>query len=74
MFAVFGMISIIFFIWLSWAIYKDEKEAKIHKANEPEYTKEEQFYASLLQQKSNLDADAFATRKAMLDEALRHRE
>ncbi|GGC97846.1 hypothetical protein [Enterococcus wangshanyuanii] len=41
--------------------------------NEPEYTEEEQFYASLLQQKSDLDADAFATRRAMMDEFLRHK-
>lgn len=37
-----------------------------------EYTEEEQFYASLLQQKVDLDADAFATQKAMMDEFLKH--
>ena len=70
--AFVGVLSIIFFIWASYEIYKDEQAEKVRKANEPVYTPEEEFYASLLQQKSDLDADAFATQKAMLDEFLRH--
>ena len=71
--AFVGILSIIFFIWASYEIYKDEQAEKVRKANEPVYTPEEKFYASLLQQKSDLDADAFSTRKAMLDEVLKHR-
>ena len=43
------------------------------KTKKTEYTEEEEFYATLLQMKSDLDADAFRTRKAMLDEVLKHR-
>lgn len=39
----------------------------------PEFTEEEQFYADLLLKKIDLDADAFATRKSMLDEYLKHK-
>ena len=72
--AVIGVLSIVFFSWVGWEVHKEEQAEKIRKANEPEYTPEEEFYASLLQTKSDLDADAFNARKAMLDEALRHRE
>lgn len=69
--AFIGVISIIFFASLFWEIHKDEKA---EKASELVYTPEEQFYASLLQTKTDLDAGAFATRKAMIDEALRHKK
>lgn len=70
--AVIGALSTIFFIWVGWEVHKEEQAEKVRKANEPVYTPEEEFYASLLQQKSDLDADAFATQKAMVDEFLRH--
>ena len=70
--AVIGALSTIFFVWVGWEVHKEEQAEKVRKANEPVYTPEEEFYASLLQQKSDLDADAFATQKAMLDEILRH--
>lgn len=58
----------LFAYWFIVDFFKKDKPVN----NEPEYTEEEQFYASLLQQKVDLDADAFATRKAMMDEFLRH--
>ena len=72
--AFIGVLSLVFFVWAGWELYKAEQTEKVRKANEPEYTPEEEFYASLLQTKSDLDADAFNARKSMLDEALRHRE
>lgn len=70
--AFIGILSIIFFIWVGWEAHKEEQAEKVRQANGPVYTPEEQFYASLLQQKSDLDSDAFATQKAMLDEFLRY--
>ncbi len=72
--AFVGVLSIIFFIWVGWEVHKEEQAEKIRKGNEPVYTEEEEFYANLLQIKSDLDIDAFSARKAMLDEALRYRE
>lgn len=72
--AFVGIISLCFFAWLGWEMRQIDKEAQNKKAQEPVYTPEEEFYAHLLQQKSDLDADAFAARKAMLDEALRYKQ
>lgn len=72
--AFIGVLSIIFFIWVGWEVHKEEQSEKNRQANEPVYTSEEELYAALLQTKSDLDAEAFNARKAMLDEVLRHRE
>ncbi|MBP1046210.1 hypothetical protein I6N96_07930 [Enterococcus sp. BWM-S5] len=60
-----GALSLVF---IAWVLFSEPANQSV----EPEYTEEEQFYASLLQQKSDLDADAFATSKAMMDEFFRH--
>lgn len=71
---VLSAISLLLGIWS----YLDERKAKKNQVQKyyrqtktPAYTEEEQFYANLLLRKNDLDADAFATRRAMFDEALR---
>lgn len=43
------------------------------KTNKTEYTEEEEFYATLLQMKSDLDAEAFEASRDMLNEVFRHK-
>ena len=42
------------------------------KTKKTEYTEEEEFYATLLQMKSDLDAEAFEASRDMLNEVFRH--
>ncbi len=42
------------------------------KTKKKEYTEEEEFYATLLQMKSDLDAEAFEASRDMLNEVFRH--
>lgn len=55
-----GILSIVYIGWLLSKLETHEKE--------PEYTEKEKFYAELLLMKHDLDADAFATKKQILDE------
>lgn len=43
------------------------------KTKKTEYTEEEEFYATLLQIKSDLDAEAFEASRDMLNEVFRHK-
>lgn len=67
-----GLVSLVFVFWY----YLDERNTQARKYyrqnQESNYTEEERFYANLLLKKNELDADAFKTRKAMFDEALKH--
>lgn len=67
-----GLVSLVFVFWY----YLDERNIQARKYyrqnQESNYTEEERFYANLLLKKNELDADAFKTRKAMFDEALKH--
>lgn len=67
-----GLVSLVLVFWY----YLDERNTQARKYyrqnQESNYTEEEQFYANLLLKKNELDADAFKTRKAMFDEALKH--
>lgn len=72
---ILSAIILLLGIW----IYLDERNIQknrvrrySHQNQETIYTEEEKFYANLLLKKHELDADAFKTRKAMFDEALKH--
>lgn len=58
-----GVLTIVLFGWIVFSNPKTEVTEK-----EPEYTEEEKLYAELLLMKHDIDADAFATKKQMMEE------
>lgn len=61
--AIVGALSLAFIAWATWIIRTSDKQNQ-----QPEYTEEEKLYAELLLMKHDLDADAYATRKKMMEE------